>query len=171
MSVTIKDFEVTPSFTRTLTKFQLAFVANWITESGELPLISGSTGKELLPDELKFWFESAIQGIIVEHEGKIIGIATLTRAEAPIPQDAVELCHCIVHPNYRRLYNGSSMIILLSAFAKQNGYRKVVGRVAKSNPIGRTLLQYLHWHMLSNVNYSNEDSVIWLGKMLEKHGR
>jgi ribosomal protein S18 acetylase RimI-like enzyme len=171
MTIDIKSFEVELSLTKSLSAAELALVADWITKSGELPIISGSTGQLLSLGELQIWFESATQGIIAKHNGEIIGIATLTKEEAPIPNDALEICHCIVHPNYRRLYNGSSLIIRLTAFAKQNGFNRVVGRVAKSNPIGKTLLQYLHWHLIESINYSNDNNVVWLEKKFTTHGK
>ena len=164
MIVETKCFEVELSYKQELTSAQLAYISEWISASGELPLISGNKKNHLSHLELGSWIKSSFQCVIVLHNEEIIGIATLSISEAELPSDAIEICHCIVHPKFRRLYNGSSLVINLTAFAKQNGFSRIVGRVVKTNLVGFALLKELHWRPLK-TNFSNDDSVLWMEKI------
>ncbi|MBK8564449.1 MAG: GNAT family N-acetyltransferase [Saprospiraceae bacterium] len=139
-------------------------VAKWITNSGELPLISSAKECFLAPNEIMTWLNDAFEYAVVSFGDEIVGIATLTTKEADIPNDSIEICHCIVQPIYRRLYNGSKIILELTACAKKAGYRKVVGRVAVANRVGYQFLEFQNWKETPDSNYSNDTSVIWLEK-------
>lgn len=142
----------------------LPFVASWITETGELPIISGFKKNILTSNELSEWFDSSAYNIIIKNQGKIVALATLSLSEASLPADCIEVCHTIVAPQYRRLYNGADMILHLSSIAKQMGYKRIVGRVSNTNIPGRLLLKYLRWQVLVDENYSNDPTVTWFQK-------
>jgi hypothetical protein len=163
MIIETKCCEVEVSFVKSLSSNQLQFLSQWITESGELPLISGNKQLYLSENELLSWIATSFQCSIVVFENEIIGFATLSNVEAEIPSNSLEICHCIIHPKYRRKYNGSALVTLLTANAKQNGFKKVVGRVISTNLVGFSLLKDLNWRPLLD-NYSDESSVVWLEK-------
>lgn len=164
MTTTISIMHFDSSRLKENSSEDLPFVASWITETGELPIISGFKKNILSSNELNEWFDSAAHNIVIKHQGKIIGLATLSLSEATLPADSIEVCHTIVAPKYRRLYNGADMILHLCSIAKQIGYKKVVGRVTKSNTPGRMLLKYLRWQELVEENYSNDPTVTWFQK-------
>ncbi len=163
MIQTLKSQPFIMHLTQQLTRDQIKDVANWITQSGELRMISGLSCPRLSEDELEQWFQSALQAVVVVTDRKVIGIATLSRSEVDLPTASIEICHCIVHPYFRRVYNGSTLVTVLSAYAKRLGYKTVVGRVLRSNTVGFALLKSLHWNV-SQKPYNNDESVIWLEK-------
>lgn len=138
-------------------------LCEWIQSSGELHLISGNTSGVLTIEELHSWVNSSLQLVKIQLDEKIIGLATLSRAEAELPSGYIEICHLIINPNFRRLYYGTTIVSYLTSFAKKEGYKKVLGRVLKTNSIALAFLDSLHWKHLEE-NYSNDDTVVWLGK-------
>lgn len=138
-------------------------LCEWIQSSGELHLISGNTTGILTVKELRDWMNSSFQLVKIQLNEKIIGLATLSRAEAELPSEYIEICHLIIHPDFRRLYYGTTIVSYLTSFAKREGYKKVVGRVLKSNSVALAFLDSLHWKRLDE-NYSNNETVVWLGK-------
>ncbi|MBF0208225.1 MAG: GNAT family N-acetyltransferase [Oligoflexia bacterium] len=153
------------NLTKKLTLKQLVNCADWISKTKELPNISSSKEMNLSSKELEYWFDSALQGITIQLKGEIIGIATASVQEADLPERMFELCHCIVKPEYRLLYNGSVMLEKLCEYAKENGFSQVVGRVEKSNNLGKKLLNSLNFYV-AKKNFSHQDSIIWYQKKL-----
>ncbi len=141
-------------------------VAAWITDSKDLPNISGIKSHYLSPEELQNWFETATIGLIVRFDGAIVGLATLSKHEVPLKHDEIELCHCIVHPEYRRIYNGASMVLQLMAYAKTNNYKTVVGRVVKNNASAEKMLKFLKWEVMTKDLPNNDNDVTWFKKRL-----
>jgi len=75
-----------------------------------------------------------------------IGVATLCKSEINLlPPDTVECCHLVVHPKWRKLYNGTLIINFLLSIAKKLGYKRVVGRVVPTNVIAKLLLNSLNF--------------------------
>ena len=142
----------------------LEYLVEWITQTGELPLISGFKRKELDLINLKEWLDTALHFTITSFNNNIIGLSTLSTQEAELPHDTIEVCHTIVKPEFRRLYNGATMILKSSSLAKQEGYKRVVGRVAKINEAGMSLLNNLRWSKIENKNFSDDVSVTWFEK-------
>jgi len=140
-------------------------ICGWITKAGELPLISGELTSKLTPEVLKSWLSDSKETLVKYKGDKIIGLATLSCSEAEMNDDEVELCHCIVHPDYRRLYNGTVLISKLMSEAKKNGYNFVIGRVNVHNIMGHGLLAFLNWKPAPK-NYSNDSTVVWYRKQL-----
>ncbi|MFW5804580.1 MAG: GNAT family N-acetyltransferase [bacterium] len=139
---------------------------NWLTSTKELSLISDIKNNMITPEELNNWFINSKKGVVTKHNDKIIGIATLTNKEANLPDKTMEICHLIVKPDYRRYYNGSQMVLKLMSFAKEKEYNKVIGRVVKQNYIGKSLLEFLHWHHTENGMYDSNIDFHWFEKKL-----
>lgn len=140
-------------------------IVEWISESGELMLISGCTDTVLKQEDLKQWFDSSYSYVLIQDEDKIIGIATLSSAEVGLPENVLEICHLIIHPMYRRHYNGSKIVIELMSKAKKDGIVKLVGRVCKHNEIAYKFLSGLRWRV-SETNYNDDNSVFWMEKII-----
>jgi len=121
-------------------------VAQWVTQTGELNLISSEKSSVLSVDVLHGWFTNSIAGVVLCIGDIPIGVATLCKSEINLlPPDTVECCHLVVHPKWRKLYNGTLIINFLLSIAKKLGYKRVVGRVVPTNVIAKLLLNSLNF--------------------------
>lgn len=149
-------------------------IASWITESGELELISGEKGKVLKSELLAEWLTTSITNVIsYDNAENVIGLTTLSTAEMDLPVGYVELCHCIIKPNNRREYNASCLLVALIREAKKRGYTHVVGRVVKSNNKAHHLLKSLKWKRWERMNEKvDSENIIWyIKKIVGKNGK
>lgn len=156
------------SFLSHLEQPEYSAVANWISASKDLPIISGIKSFELYPEDLEHWFLSSFTAIVVREDDYIIGLATLSNSEAALKDDTLEICHLIVHQDYRRLYNGSSMVLQLSSFAKSK-YKQckyIVARVVKTNTIAQEMFHFLKWTEMESNLPNNDNDVIWYQKKI-----
>ncbi len=145
---------------------ELATVADWISASGELHLISDLTLRKLADHTLRSWVETGIESAVVRRGGKPIAFATLSASEASLPSDTVEICHLIVHPSCRRRYEGSHLVLELSRKAREMGFSRAVGRVVPQNSIAKLFLSSLRWAR-SDVKEDWMNGNIWYTKSLE----
>lgn len=139
-----------------LTVRQVNDLRTWISGTGELHLISGEKGPLLDEPTLTHWIRSSASSHALVNGREVIGLATLSTSEVGgMPPDTIECCHLIVHPKHRRKYCGTLLLAHLSARAKELGYRRIVGRVVRSNSVGRDLLRSLGWHGLAPEEFGN----------------
>lgn len=148
-----------------LSREEIQSLSRWITKTGELEKISGELGTVLRANILEAWLDESIVNCFLQTEhGKIIGMATLSVKEADLPDGYVEVCHCIIHPSHRRIYNGLNIVSSLMREAKIRGYQGVVGRVAVDNRPGKSLLKYLNWTLWEGYRFDQTKNVKWFTK-------
>lgn len=138
----------------------------WISTTEELPLISGNEGTHLAPAEFAKWVATSVFAVVVFVGEMPIGFGSLSTSEAPLSTGDVEICHLIVHPDWRRQYKGSSLVLELTRIAKSNGFRRVVGRVAPHNAIGRAILSSLRWEKLPTSETPVASPCEWFSKII-----
>ncbi|MBL9184070.1 MAG: GNAT family N-acetyltransferase [Verrucomicrobiaceae bacterium] len=134
--------------------------------TNEVPLISGKKDTQLAPEELARWVATSVFAVVVCVGELPIGFGSLSISEAPLVNGDVEICHLIVHPNWRRQYKGSSLVLELTRIAKSKGFKRVVGRVAPHNAIGRAILSSLRWEKLPTTEVPEVSSCEWFSKVL-----
>lgn len=120
-------------------------MSGWISDSEDLPLISELTSKDLSSDTLQGWLDTSASSAVIRVDGETIAMATLSVEEAPLRPDTAEICHLIVHREWRRRYNGSHLLLELALRARELGFSAVVGRVVPSNTVAQKFLSSLRW--------------------------
>lgn len=140
------------------------YLIQWISDTGELPQISGIKTTQLTLEELDSWIETSDSCAVITHDSNVVGIATLSTNEAELPEKGIELCHCIVRPTYRRIYKGTSLLLKLIDIARQDGYQKIYGRVCAHNNAGHGLIRSLGFIVTNNI--SDDPTVVWYEKLL-----
>ncbi len=143
-----------------LTDQEIKQLCDWISDSKELPNISSNKESVLAQEQLMGWLEESVAYAIVRERDSIIGFCTLTRAEEKnLKLNTIEICHLIVHPDYRKIYNGSGMLLALIDEAEYKNYENIVGRVVKGNTAGEGLMMHLNWEPITNI--SRDERVNW----------
>jgi ribosomal protein S18 acetylase RimI-like enzyme len=147
-----------------ITDTELDYISTWVSETRELRQISGLETDTLDVGILRSWFNNSIQSVIVKDGANVIGFGMLTTQEVKTKEGEAEICHLIVHPKYRRIYNGSSLVHRLMSFGKFIGLNKIIARVNKKNSAGLELFNYLGWNKFT-LNPPNEDEKVqWFFK-------
>lgn len=137
-------------------------VAQWITQTGELNLISSEKSSVLSVDVLYDWFANSIASVVLCVNNLPIGMATLSKSEISfLPSDTVECCHLVVHPQWRRLYYGSLIVSFLLSIAKKQGFKKVVGRVVPVNSVAKLLLDSLNFESVATYEDWMSPDFVW----------
>lgn len=137
-------------------------VAQWITQTGELNLISSEKSSVLSVDVLHGWFANSIAGVVLCIGDLPIGVATLCKSEISfLPPDTAECCHLVVHPQWRRLYYGTSIVCLLLSIAKKQGYKRVVGRIVPTNSVAKLLLDSLNFESVATYEDWMSPDFVW----------
>lgn len=143
-----------------LTEQELKGLCDWISHSGDLPMISSLKKSDLLIEELTEWINSSKAYAVIKDDGLIVGFGTMTQAEeSSLGKRDVEMCHLIIHPDYRLKYNGSNLLLSLIEEAENHNYERIVGRVNKQNAQGQRLMMHLKWSLIENL--SGDNSVNW----------
>jgi RimJ/RimL family protein N-acetyltransferase len=140
-------------------------ISRWITDSGELHLISDARGA-LTHDGLRQWIADSITTLVVRAGNEPIAIGTLSVKEAPVPSGAVEFCHVIVRPEWRRRYHGSHMVLALTDLARGCGFQRGVGRVVPGNEGSFRLLRSLNWSLTGKRGEALPEGFLWHDKDL-----
>lgn len=120
-------------------------VSRWISESGDLALISSLDSDGLSTKMLELWFDASVTSAVVRTDGHPIAFGTVSVEEAPLPSRTAEICHLIVHPKWRRRYNGSHLVLELALKAREMGFSTVAGRVVPHNSVAHAFLSFLRW--------------------------
>lgn len=151
-----------------LTSKEVKKISSWISSCGELKLISGENGTILKPKVLKGWVKSSEASFLFYINKTPIGFCTLSTVEIlQLPQTFTEVCHLIIHPKYRNLYLGTTLLSFAMATAKHLGFSKVVGRVALGNLPSEVLLTSMRWKQFGNEKWLlNNENFNWYYKDL-----
>ena len=100
-------------------------LSKWISNTGDVALISDLQSNVLTTDELERWLEACVVSTIVRAGKHPIGFATLSTEEAPLPSGTAEICHVIVDPQWRHQFNGSHLVLDLQCRARTMGFINV----------------------------------------------
>lgn len=123
----------------------LSAISTWISDSGEVALISDLPPGELPIETLSHWLDTSVSAAAVRVDGALIAFATVSIEEAHLPEGTAEICHLIVHPKWRRRYNGSHIVLELALRARELGFSSVMGRVVPNNVVAHKFLSSLGW--------------------------
>lgn len=148
------------------TDTDIAHLAMWMTDSGEAPLISDLKSALVQSEDIRQWLDDSDECRVVISEGSPIGFGTLSVAEADLPPDCIEVCHVIIHPEWRRRFKGSQLVLELMDTARRKGYLRTVGRVVPKNAASHGFLAWLGWQPDSHSQVQNSNSFVWYQRLL-----
>ena len=120
-------------------------ISRWISESGDLTQISSLRSDVLSTEELERWLDASVTSAVIRADSYPIAFATVSVKEAPLPREVAEICHIIIHPKWRREYNGSHLVLDLTLRAREKGFTKMVGRVVPHNSGAHAFFSSLRW--------------------------
>lgn len=146
----------------------LSFVANWISETNELPFISSYSKGNITPLEFTRWVDEAAEAIVARHRSEAVAFATLTNREVECGESTYELCHLIVHPEHRRRYHASHLVLEICNRARSLGIKRLIGRVVETNVIGLAVINSLRWNEISPEHCWPTEGLRWFQRSLEK---
>ena len=148
------------------TRDDLLRLRSWISGSRDLPLISDREDPALSSRTLDEWLDIGRPAVLRLGSAAPIAFATLSTIEAPLPPAYMEICHFIVHPQFRRHYFGSQLILSLASTAQHMGCRSVVGRVVPTNAVASHFLKSLRWNVVPPSETWASSSFLWYRKTL-----
>jgi ribosomal protein S18 acetylase RimI-like enzyme len=108
-------------------------------------------------DELNSYIDSAIR-FIAEIDGAIIGICMMTQ----VTPETIELKNVCVHPEYRTIGVGTSLISYAADMAREAGCMEIIAGVDNSNAAGFIFLQKLGFDLdsIEKGYYSQHGKVL-----------
>lgn len=136
-------------------------LATWITDTGELPLISGEASPLLRPVILESWHHGSLKTQVVRVARRPVGLGMLSQTEATLPPVTAEVCHLIIAPEWRQQYKGSQLVLTLMAEAQRLGLHRLVARVVPENAVAHALFSALRWRPLTPAASWAIDGFIW----------
>ncbi|HWM23310.1 MAG TPA: GNAT family N-acetyltransferase [Chthoniobacterales bacterium] len=141
-------------------------LAEWISTTNELPLISDRTDSALSEELLREWISTARHTAVVRASRLPIAFATLTAAEARLSPGEIEVCHLIVHPKFRRQYKGTNLLLEMTQLARCERFKRILGRVVPKNLIGMAILQSVRWRRVPSSGAREISGCDWYEKAL-----
>jgi ribosomal protein S18 acetylase RimI-like enzyme len=133
----------------------------WLSDSGEISLISDSGDENFKPETIKEWAKKAEQSFLGAIDGRPIAFGTLSKQEAILPHDCIEICHLIVHPKFRRQYYGTALVDNLIQASVSKGISSIFARVLKNNKIGNLFFHSLQWDITIENEYDLPNNFNW----------
>jgi ribosomal protein S18 acetylase RimI-like enzyme len=137
----------------------LRTLCDWISQTGELGLISGESGSVLQISVIEKWIEEALAAFVVFQKALPIAFGAVSQRQAPLPANAVEIVHTIVHPYFRRRGVGTELTRVRMKAAADKGYERAFFRVLPTNfprqrllskmgisPSSTQILPGFHWY-------------------------
>jgi L-amino acid N-acyltransferase YncA len=143
-------------------------IAAWITATGEAPLISALEASKVRPANVEAWLEVSLEGLILRVDEEAVALGTLSTKEADLPEGAIEACHIIVRPDWRRQFKGTQLVTELMNRARKLGFKVLVGRVVPPNVASHGFLQWLDWKPVTAVSIPDDDRFVWYQRILRR---
>ena len=125
-----------PRHVRSVQLRDLPVICQWIKTKEELLLVSSDVADELDASILQGWLNvSEMALVLCGYQDELpLAFCTLTSREAPqIPSNAIEICHLIVAPERRYLFEASRIVSEAFARAAILGAKWVYGRIVPHN--------------------------------------
>jgi hypothetical protein len=120
-------------------------ICRWVSTQEHLKKISNDDAPCLTPELIEMWVTRSLGGFVLFSRQELIGFATISSSEWPLPESVCEICHLVVAPEHRRRYHGSFFVNWLTRIAIDAGNQQVVGRVLPENLGAVRLIHYLRW--------------------------
>lgn len=143
-------------------------IAAWVTATGEAPLISALEASKVRPADVEAWLEVSLEALIVRVEEETVALGTLSTKEADLPEGAIEACHVIVRPDWRRRFKGTQLVAELMDRARKLGFKLLVGRVVPPNVASHGFLQWLDWKPVTAISTPDDDRFVWYQRILRR---
>ena len=143
-------------------------VCSWVPTSDELTKISGDTGHCLTEDILQRWCDDSIIPIVLQSVSEPVVFCTLSIQEYDLPKGTVEVCHFVTAPTQRRKYFATVLLNYLRLIAAQYNYKKMVGRIVRSNTVALKLTEYIRWAEINNLSNIYDPEFRWFNYELRK---
>ncbi len=113
---------------------QVPEICSWIRSASELTMVSDQRDGSLTPPTLREWIARSEAGLVLCRPDGPIAFCTLSKSELPyVPCHCIEVCHLIVAPPCRRLFDASRLLDGARRFAWRIGMAWLYGRVAPGN--------------------------------------
>lgn len=143
-------------------------IAAWITATGEAPRISALETSKVHPANVEAWLELSLEALILRVNEQTVALGTLSTKEANLPEGAVEACHVIVRPDWRRRFKGTQLVAELMNRARELGFKLLIGRVVPANVASHGFLQWLDWKPVAALSIPNakDDRFVWYQRIL-----
>ena len=142
-------------------------LVRWITATGEAPLVSALTSPDVRPADIEAWLEASLEAWIVRLEDEPVALGTLSTREAELPENAVEACHVIVRPDWRRRFKGTQLLAELMGRARKLDYEWLVGRVVPTNSASHGFVQLLGWKPAPGILTPEDARFVWYKRGLQ----
>ena len=142
-------------------------LARWITGTAEAPLISALTGTEVRPADIEAWLEASLEAWVIRLEDEPVALGILSTREAELPEKAVEACHVIVRPDWRRRFKGTQLLAELMGRARKLDYEWLVGRVVPINSASHGFVQSLGWKPAPGILTRDDPRFVWYKRGLQ----
>lgn len=139
-------------------------IFRWINNAAEVHLISGTTNESFTIETFRSWITSAEHTLALHVDDRPIAFGTLSVCEAPLSTGTIEICHLIVHPDFRKKYYGTLLVISLLAISFSMGFKRVVARTVPSNSIPIHLFEQLNWKQFNYDEEKLNSEFIWFEK-------
>jgi len=120
------------------------------------------------PADVEAWLAGSVEGWVLRVEDQSMALGTLCTTEAELPEDTVEACHVIVHPEWRRRYKGTQLVVELMGCARRMGFKRVVGRVVPDNSASHGFLQWLDWKPAPRGFVPDASGFVWYQRRIEQ---
>ncbi len=139
----------------------------WIASTNEIQQISGLT-RPPTPRDLRQWCDDSVVALQIMAGSESIAMGTLSTHEVSMPTGCAEVCHVIVKPSWRRRYNASRLVLTLMDVARQEGFRRVIGRIAQGNDASHALLKSLSWKPAEDRKWELPSLFDWYERELRR---
>lgn len=143
-------------------------VCSWATTREELRMIASEPEDRLTPELIAAWSQRSIESLVFLRAGLPVGFCTLSTDEAPHRMGAVEMCHLVIAPEWRRRYFATTFVNMIRLYSAERHFEELFARVVPANTSGMALSQYVRWMPRDADALGLDDQFNWFAYELRR---